>query len=36
MKIGSYWAVPNDAVKLKDERIKSGKYIKDKDNKLFE
>ena len=29
MKIGSYWAVPADAVKPKDERIKSGKYIKD-------
>lgn len=29
-KIGSYWAVPADAEKPKDERIKSGKYIKDK------
>ena len=29
MKIGSYWAVPADTVKPKDERIKSGKYIKD-------
>lgn len=28
MKIGSYWAVPEDAEKPKDERIKSGKYIK--------
>ncbi len=27
-KIGSYWAVPGDAVKPNDERIKSGKYIK--------
>lgn len=27
-KIGSYWAIPADAVKPKDERIKSGKYIK--------
>lgn len=27
-KIGSYWAVPADAEKPKDERIKSGKYIK--------
>ena len=27
-KIGSYWAVPADAVKPKDERVKSGKYIK--------
>ena len=29
MKIGSYWAVPADALNPKDERIKSGKYIKD-------
>ena len=29
-KIGSYWAVPADAEKPKDERIKSGKYIKEK------
>lgn len=28
MKIGSYWAVPADAVKPKDERIKSGRYIR--------
>ena len=27
-KIGSYWAIPSDAEKPKDERIKSGKYIK--------
>lgn len=27
-KIGSYWAVPADAEKPKDARIKSGKYIK--------
>ncbi len=27
-KIGSYWAIPADAEKPKDERIKSGKYIK--------
>ncbi len=27
-KIRSYWAIPDDAVKPKDERIKSGKYIK--------
>lgn len=27
-KIGSYWAIPEDAEKPKDERIKSGKYIK--------
>ena len=30
MKIGSYWAIPADAEKPKDERIKSGKYIKEK------
>ena len=28
MKVGSYWAIPADAVKPKDERIKSGKYVK--------
>lgn len=28
MKIGSYWAIPNDAEKPKDGRVKSGKYIK--------
>lgn len=28
VKIGSYWAVPADATKPKDKRIKSGKYIK--------
>ena len=27
-KIGSYWAVPAKAEKPKDERIKSGRYIK--------
>lgn len=27
-KIGYYWAVPDDAEKPKDERVKSGKYIK--------
>ncbi len=27
-KIGSYWAIPADAEKPKDERIKSGRYIK--------
>lgn len=26
-KIGSYWAVPADAEKPKDARIKSGKYV---------
>ena len=33
MKIGSYWAVPAEAEKPKDERIKSGKYIKRKIDK---
>lgn len=28
IKIGNYWAIPADAVRPKDERIKSGKYIK--------
>ena len=28
MRIGSYWAIPADAEKPKDERIRSGKYIK--------
>jgi hypothetical protein len=28
VKIGSYWAIPDDAEKPKDERIKSGRYIK--------
>lgn len=28
IKIGSYWAIPVDAEKPKDERIKSGKYVK--------
>lgn len=28
MKVGSYWAIPADAVKPRDERIKSGKYMK--------
>ena len=28
VKIGSYWAIPEDAEKPKDARIKSGKYIK--------
>ena len=29
-KIGSYWAIPSDAKKPKDERIKTGRYIKKK------
>ena len=28
--IGSYWAIPVNAEKPNDERIKSGKYIKEK------
>lgn len=28
IKIGSYWAIPDDAEKPKDARIKSGRYIK--------
>ena len=28
MRIGNYWAIPSDAVKPTDQRIKSGKYIK--------
>ena len=30
-KIGSYWAVPADAEKPKDERITRGKYVKSKE-----
>ena len=28
MRVGSYWAIPANAEKPKDERVKSGKYIK--------
>ena len=28
-KLGNMWAIPSDAEKPKDERIKSGRYIKD-------
>ena len=31
MKIGSYWAIPAAAEKPDDQRIKSGKYIKNKE-----
>lgn len=31
MKFGNTWAIPIDAEKPKDERIKSGKYVKDKE-----
>ena len=27
-KVGNVWVIPSDAEKPKDERIKSGKYIK--------
>lgn len=27
-KIGSFWAISSDAIKSKDQRIKSRKYIK--------
>lgn len=30
-RIGSYWAIPADAEKPDDQRIKSGKNIKDKE-----
>ena len=29
MKIGSYWAIPENAERPRDARIKTGKYIKD-------
>lgn len=29
-KMGAYWSIPEDTEKQKDERIKSGKYIKEK------
>lgn len=28
IKIGFYWAIPSDATKPKDERVKSGNYTK--------
>lgn len=31
-KIGSFWVIPADAKKPADERIKSGRYIKEKVN----
>ena len=30
IKFGNTWAIPDDAEKPKDERIKTGKYIKKK------
>ena len=32
MKIGSYWAIPEAAEKPADARIKSGRYVKTKEN----
>ena len=28
IKIGSYWAIPDDAIKPTDARVKSGRYKK--------
>ncbi len=28
-KVGYYWVIPSTAEKPKDERIRSGKYVKD-------
>jgi len=33
MRVGTYWAIPADAKKPKDERIKRGKYIKNGEEK---
>ena len=30
IKFGNTWAIPADAEKSKDDRVKSGKYMKDK------
>lgn len=32
MKVGSYWVIPEDAEKPADARIKSGRYVKTKEN----
>ena len=34
VKFGNTWAIPEDAEKPKDERVKSGKYIKTKRTKM--
>ena len=34
VKFGNTWAIPEDAEKPKDERIRSGKYIKRKESKM--
>lgn len=31
IRIGNIWGIPDDAEKPKDERVKSGKYIKKKE-----
>lgn len=33
-KMGAYWSIPENAEKPKDERIKSGKYLKSARNTL--
>lgn len=33
-KIGSFWVIPEDAEKPKDARVKSGRYIKEKESVL--
>lgn len=33
VKFGTTWAIPEGAEKPKDERIKSGRYVKKKDEK---
>ena len=34
VKFGNTWAIPEDAEKPKDERIRSGNYIKRKESKM--
>ena len=34
VRIGNMWAIPVDAEKPKDERIKSGRYIKDDESNI--
>ena len=34
MRVGNYWVIPAEAEKPKDERIKSGKYIKKRQEEL--
>ena len=34
-KIGSFWVVPKEAEKPKDQRIKSGKYIKSSNKQYY-